>query len=495
MSSTQDDIDLAAALADFTGDPLGFVMFAYPWGEPGPLERETGPDTWQREVLESIGRKVRAQAFDGFTPVLPVREAAVSGHGSGKSALCGWLTNWIASTRPNSKGTITASTAPQLETKTWPEIAKWTKLSCTAHWFEITMGRGSMKLVAKENPDGWRVTAITSREENSESFAGQHAADSSSWYIFDEASAVPVAIWDVAEGGLTDGEPFFFAFGNGTRNTGRFHEIFHGKIRSRWGRHHVDARLAKKPNKALHAQWIEDRGIDSDFVKVRVLGQFPSLGAMQWIGADVIAAARERPTLEDRTQRMVIAVDVARGGGADSVIARRRGLDARSWPWVRLNTRDTMVLVGKIVELYNQHVSLHDDPVIMIDATGLGGPVYDRLQQMGVYVLPCVFSGASSDPQYSNHRTEIWGKMRDWLRFGSIPDDQLLADDLAGPEYGYNKKDQFLLESKDEMELRGIASPDAGDALAISFSVPMAPRDFARSQDSQKVKTMYDPLG
>ena len=34
--------------------------------------------------------------------------------------------------------------------------------------------------------------------------AGQHAKGSTSFYLFDEASAIPDKIWEVAEGGLTD---------------------------------------------------------------------------------------------------------------------------------------------------------------------------------------------------------------------------------------------------------------------------------------------------
>jgi hypothetical protein len=80
------------------------------------------------------------------------------------------------------------------------------------------------------------------KEENSEAFAGQHAADSSSWYVFDEASAVPDKIFEVAEGGLSDGHPFIFLFGNPTRSTGKLYRVCFGGEMDRWA-HKVD-RLA-----------------------------------------------------------------------------------------------------------------------------------------------------------------------------------------------------------------------------------------------------------
>ena len=59
-----------------------------------------------------------------------------------------------------------------------------------------------------------------------------------------------------------------------------------------------------------------------------------------------------------------------------------------------------------------------------------------------------------------------------WLRAGAqIPDDPELEVDLTGPQYGCSNKGQIQLESKDLMKARGLASPDLGDALAMTFRV------------------------
>jgi hypothetical protein len=97
--------------------------------------------------------------------------------------------------------------------------------------------------------ESWRVLAQSCREENSETFAGQHAADSTSFYVFDEASAIPDKIFEVAEGGLTDGEPMIFLFGNPNRNTGKFQRVTFGVERDRWIRHSVDSRTSRFTNK------------------------------------------------------------------------------------------------------------------------------------------------------------------------------------------------------------------------------------------------------
>jgi hypothetical protein len=94
------------------------------------------------------------------------------------------------------KACVTATTATQLDTKTWAVVRRWTKLMLWAHWFKIN----TQKLYHIAYPESWFCSAQTCREENSEAFAGQHAADSTSYYLFDEDSNIPSIIHEVAEG-------------------------------------------------------------------------------------------------------------------------------------------------------------------------------------------------------------------------------------------------------------------------------------------------------
>ena len=63
---------------------------------------------------------------------------------------------------------------------------------------------------------------------------------------------------------------------------------------------------------------------------------------------------------------------------------------------------------------------------------------------------------------------------------GAIPDDQRLELDLTGPGFRHNNRDQLVLESKEDMAKRGLASPDDGDALALTFARPVAPVTLPR---------------
>mgnify|MGYP007089698476 CR=1 FL=1 len=48
--------------------------------------------------------------------------------------------------------------------------------------------------------------------------------------------------------------------------------------------------------------------------------------------------------------------------------------------------------------------------------------------------------------------------------------DEVLATDLTAVEYGFTAADQIQLERKEDMKKRGLASPDRGDALALTFA-------------------------
>lgn len=469
------DVDIADWVATTYHDPLKFVLGAYPWAEPGFLQHHQGPDSWQTEFLIWLGEQVTARAFDGHTTVQPVRRAVSSGHGIGKSVLVAWIIDWIMSTRPHAQGTVTANTITQLQTKTWAALTRWTKLCLTGHWFEINADR----MYYKGFKESWFCAPQSSKEENSEAFAGQHAADSTSFYIVDEASAVPKAIYEVAEGGLTDGEPMIFLFGNPTRSIGAFHEACFGAMRNRWQPQIIDSRTSKFTNKTQIAEWISDYGEDSDFVRVRVRGLPPSASDLQYIDSARVYAAQKRRVAPLSDEPLVCGLDVARGGGDDCVFRFRRGPDAQSIPPVRIpgeQARDSMRLVTVADDLLNKDFGGQRIALLFIDGTGIGGPIFDRLKQLGHRNLMDVqFGWKSPDPKFANMRAFMWGQLREWLTRGCIDSSARLESDLTGPGYSHNKQDQIVLEPKEHMKARGVDSPDDGDALALTFAASVRP--------------------
>lgn len=88
-----------------------------------------------------------------------------------------------------------------------------------------------MKIAHRLHPETW-LNGIAWDEHRPAAFAGVHAATSTAFYIFDEASEIAKIILETAQGGLTDGEPMMFLFGNPTKPTGPFYETHAGAFKS-----------------------------------------------------------------------------------------------------------------------------------------------------------------------------------------------------------------------------------------------------------------------
>jgi hypothetical protein len=445
---------------------------------------------------------VKKRDFNGHTAVDPIQMATASGHGIGKSVLVVWLIKWILDTRPFSKGTVTANTAEQLKTKTWAELGKWHKMSVTEHWFTYNSGRGAMNLAHKKHKEAWRCDAQTCREENSEAFAGQHAASATSFYIFDEASAVPDKIFEVREGGTTDGEPMVFDFGNPTRNSGRFFEHCAGRFRHRYKVRCIDSRTVAITNKERIQAWLEDYGEESDFFKVRVRGMFPSAGSLQFIPSDWVDDAMDRELVEDSHAPLLIGVDVARFGDNESVIYPRIGYDARSWPARRFQGLDTVQLVGKVIECIREFKSMGvPTSGLFVDGGGVGGGVVDQLRSLGYAPSEIQFGAKAINTKTYRYRSdEMWGNMKDAIPKLCLPMRNQtnaldLKADLTQREFGYTLQgNKIHLEPKKDMVARGIASPDLADALALTFAQEVSPMIRVDQLANKSTQFEYDPL-
>lgn len=478
--------ELVKDLASFTHDPLGFVLWAFPWGVPGTdLEHETGPDMWQRAELEEIGESL------DYDPHAIIKRATASGHGIGKSSEVSWLILWAMMTHEDTRGVVTANTATQLETKTWAELAKW-------HGMMVPQLRElfihtATAIYNLSRPKQWRIDAIPNNPKKPAAFAGLHNAGKRILVVFDEASEIEDPIWDTTEGATTDldTEIIWVTYGNPTRNTGRFRENIIGKFRHLWTARQIDSRTAKRTNKGLIAQWIESWGLDSDFVRTRVRGIFPRLGSMQLIPSDLVEAARRREPQYIVGEALVAGLDVARFGSNKSVLQPRQGRNARVLPRKVWRGIDTMTLASEVAIWCREY----KPDALFVDVGGMGVGVYDRLIQLGIpNVFPVNFGDAGREVDWggtrvkcANLRAAMWCSAREWLKLGCIPDEASLEEDLIGTQYGFNGNDDIQLESKEHMAGRGLESPDEGDALALTFAMPVVPKALQSAQDPRLI--------
>ena len=484
-------------LASVNRDPYAFVMGAFPWAEESSRLKDfpNGPEPWQKEILDLIK--------NGLVDInRAIQLAVASGHGIGKTALVAWIMLWAISTKPDTRGVVTANTETQLKTKTWAELGKWFHMFLAKEFFVLTATALFAKDSAHERT--WRIDMVPWSERNTEAFAGLHNKERRILVVFDEASAIPDIIWETTEGALTDAntEIIWCVFGNPTRNTGRFRECFPGQRHAReWRSKQVDSREVSLTNKAQIDSWIQAYGEDSDFVRIRVRGVFPRTGEMEFISSEIIDEASARETYSEPNDALVIGVDVARYGSNETVIFFRKGRDARSIRPVRLRGASTVQVATKVSEV----CSTYRIDAVFIDGGGVGGGVVDNVRALHIHCFDVQFGSrpeslgfvwGTEGERYANKRAEMWGSMRGWLKSGAIPSDVDLKAQLVGPSYTYNLKNEIVLEKKEDMMRRGLDSPDLADALALTFAMPVAAHQGAGGEVPGKplVETEYNPL-
>jgi len=311
--------------------------------------------------------------------------------------------------------------------------------------------------------------------------------------LFDEASGIPQPIWTVAKGFFTEPCPTraHFAFSNGRKNTGAFFECFH-KMRNYWRYLNIDSRTVEGVDTADLTQIITQHGEDSDEARIEVRGMFPSMGDKQLIGYNAVEKAQNRTPMHDPGAPLLMSVDVARFGEDKTVFAFRCGRDAVSIPW-----QEYKKLSGdKVIQYVLEAVEQYNPDAIFMDANGMGGPIADILRNTyKLNIIDVQFGEGSSDERlWVDKRTECWCKMAEWLDVGVIPASSELKDDLVGPMYDLKGKDDAkVLESKKHMkEKRHLASPDAGDALAMTFAKTVPRRDARAGRGGKKQTVAKD---
>lgn len=469
-------------------DPLAWSAFAWDWGH-GELADYDGPREWQADIFKLI----RDHLANPDTRFDPLQIAVASGHGIGKSASMGMLSNWAMSCWADAKIVTTANTDGQLRTKTAPEIGKWFRMSITGHWFDVQST--SIKSRDKAHADQWRQDFIPWSEHNTEAFAGLHNKGRIIILEFDEASKIHDKVWEVAEGALTDEGTviIFIVYGNPTRNSGRFRECFR-RFRHRWHRFQIDSRSVPGTNKKKIQQWVEDHGEDSDFVKIRVRGQFPSQSALQFISGDDVDAARNRHLRPEQYSfaPVILGVDPAWTGDDALEIVLRQGLYSHSIATLPRNDNDVEV-ANLIARLETEHKA----DAVFVDA-GYGTGIVSAGHVMGRAWQLVWFGGKATNPGYVNKRAEMWGGMKAWIKEGGAidPKDEELYQDLIGPETVPRLDGKIMLESKQDMKERGLPSPNRGDALALTFAAPVSKRDMMSAQPvTRTMPEDYNPWG
>src|SRR6516225_2798234 len=455
------DDDLVQQLLLCSDDPLAFVNLAFP---------DIKPEKWQREVLEHIGNQLQENTcLDRWKAVMV---AVASGNGIGKSALLAWIVLWASITFEDTRGVVTAGTEGQLRTRLWSEVAKWHMQLPESLRSNFTLT--ATALFNKQSERNWRVDAVPWTERNREAFSGLHNLRERVLVIYDECSMIPEPIWRSTISMLSDAETeiIWCVFGNPTRIDGVFPTLFPpGDFSRMWWSKNVDSRDVSLTDKAAIAEKLDYYGPESNYARSHVYGQFPLASANSLIPTDrVEVAAVRRDAVAHSAEPVVMGVDVASGHStAISVVAIRQGPDARSLGQHKFPGVEPNALCYEIAKIASQV----NPAAIFIDSTGVGASVAVRLRELGHPAHPVLLGSRAleGDVRCANMRAYCWTQVAAWLKVGAIVNDTELKAQLCAPEYSESERG-LVIEKKEHMASRGLASPDCADALSLTFAYP-----------------------
>jgi hypothetical protein len=423
------------------------------------VEKGLGVDKvedWQKEVLMDFASKEH--------PRISIK----SGHGVGKSSLLSWVILWFTATHSPALVACTAPTAHQLKDILWTEMGSWArrfKERTGLDWFDIKAD----EMVCKLHPKS-RAIARTARRENPEAFQGFH--EENMLFIGDEASGIEELIFEVGKGALSTEGAMQLLAGNPTKTSGYFFNTFNVN-RSRWKNYTVSCYDSSRVSRGFIEECKLEYGDDSNFFKVRVLGEFPTTGSLQFIPTDAVEKCFEYQDASYIHFPIQFGLDIARHGDDSSALCIRQGRKVHAI--IKYKIDDLTELAGKVAEKAKEW----KPEQIAVDVVGIGWGVYDLLAKWKYdNVLQAVQAGnkAQEETKYVNVRAEMWDRMKKAIKEGiELVRDEQLKVDLTGIEYDYDTKLRLQLEKKSDMKARGLASPDNAEALALTYAFQLDP--------------------
>jgi len=272
--------------------------------------------------------------------------------------------------------------------------------------------------------------------------------------------------------------------GNAFASSGEFYDAFHGGSDLY---HTIEIAASDTPNVQegrevipgmVTAGQVEERkrewGEESALYIASVLGRFPDNLEDAIVPRSFLLEAVERQLEPDGPA--LLSCDVARFGADKTVVYRRQGNVCRL-VW-KSQGRDTQEVAGHL------KMMAEDDPdvnEIIVDDTGVGGGVTDRLNEENVAggrVRITAFNGgekAKRSDRYVNAIAEAWLELGQAFRAGTIDIDNnpAMIAQLSARRYTVQGDRRIKLESKEDFKKRSTGgSPDDADALAMCYAAP-----------------------
>lgn len=449
-----------------------------------PAERLVLAEATLRNPLWFVREVMGASPWDRQQAILLAlqeaeRIAVPSCHGSGKTWICALCAIWFLMAHPGSIVITTAPTSRQVEAVLWGEIRQAYRRARLPLGGRLYEGTAEWRL-----DDEWYALGFST--DDPDRFQGFHRPHV--LVILEEAAGIKPHLWPAIESLLASEGARLLAIGNPTEPSGPFYDLCREQgVR----RIHISAfdtpnvQAGQNVIPGLVTRDYVDRaarkyGVHSAYYVARVLGEFPqqaidTLVPLSWIDAAQATYLRTDAPGPEAVPNL-LTVDVARFGDDETVIYWRQGKRLRL---ISASAKeDTMQTAGRVYAAWRAT----EAGEVRVDAGGVGGGVADRLRELGVKVRDMHFGGAPLDGDaYLMARDEWFFALRDWLdpeQGGELeldPVDDVLPGQLTSIKYRLTSRGQNRIESKDEMKLRGLPSPDHADAAAMAVAPQAEP--------------------
>lgn len=446
------------------------------------------PAAWIAETIRWPRRRAAAGYQLGALETLAAhhRMALRGPRGLGKTATAALCVLWFASTREalglDWKILTTAGVSRHLSRALWPEIHKWAARMRTTPLYAPPVPDKQLLTMSMQMRHGQAFGAVARDPDMIESAHADQIL-----ILIDEAKAVKEAIWDALEGSLTGTEgQYAAAFSTPGAPAGRFYEIHQG-LHPEWTPVHVGVEAAVEAGR-IARKWVDARrtgwGEGSALYRQQALGEFAADDEGAVVPLSWAEAAQHRwrewvdagrPALEGERS---YAVDVATSGSDKTVIASRTGAHITRFDY--FDSGDTMATTARVQKI----VGSHTERPIVVDVSGVGSGVADRLTELGYQVVR--YTGAAGtkakdrtgDYGFRNVRSAAYWRVRELLSpdaedpimLPPTPAQSLLAD-LTTPTWREvtGMPPRIAIETKEDLIDRLGRSPDFGDAVAMAY--------------------------
>ncbi len=207
-----------------------------------------------------------------------------------------------------------------------------------------------------------------------------------------------------------------------------------------------------------------------ELVKAYVYGSWNILAGGNLVLHPIWIKEAIQRNINNILEEVTIGCDPARYGDDETVIYAVKGgqlIDEDIY-----GQKDTMETAGRCTKMKN----IHNAKLIVVDATGLGAGVVDKLAELRQPVkevnFACKATTEDKETKYFNLRAEVYWEVAEM--FGdlrvSIPNDPVLRKQLSHITYKIGSRGRIQIESKDEIKKRlSGQSPDRADALVLGL--------------------------